>query len=80
MALELPPYSGWKPWSLKHGRGSSQGDSQKSAKRTRLSKAKGDRVLYTSPKGYKQNPGRYNELCVHADKMNGRYVRQETVE
>jgi hypothetical protein len=72
MALEIPPYSGYRTQAMRHGRSSSQGDGQKTSKRTRLSKAKSDRLLYTSPKGYKQNPGRYNELCAYADRLNGR--------
>ena len=74
--MVIPPYSGWRPRSMRFGRSSSQGDAQKSGKRNRLSKAKSDKVLYCSTKGYKQNPGRYNELCAHADRLNGRHVRQ----
>lgn len=71
MALEIPPYSGWRPYSMRHGRGSSQGAKEKVAKRIRLSKAKSDRLLYTSAKGYKRNPERYAELCKKADSLNG---------
>lgn len=74
--MDLPPYTGYRPYAMRFGRKSSQGDAQKTSKRTRLSKAKSDRQLYTSCKGHKQNPKRYAELCAHADKMNGRYVRQ----
>lgn len=77
MASVLPPYTGYRPFAMRYGRRSSQGDAQKTSKRTRLSKAKSDRMLYTSSKGYKSNPKRYAELCALADKMNGRYVRQE---
>ena len=68
---DLPPYSGYRTYAMRHGRSSSQGDGQKTSKRTRLSKAKSDRMLYTSSKGHKTNPKRYEELCAHADRLNG---------
>lgn len=77
MATEIPPYSGYRTPAMRFGRTSSAGDNQKSGKRNRLSKSKYDKVLYCSPKGYKRDPKRYAELSAHADKLNGRYVRQE---
>lgn len=74
MALKLPPYSGWKPRALRRNKASVDGLANRSGKRARLSKAKSDRVLYTSSKGYKHNPDRYRELCIKADEINGRRV------
>jgi len=71
MAVELPPYSGWRPRELRKGRGGAGKDAQSSSKRTRLSKAKADRVLYCSSKGHLHNPERYLELCAKADQING---------
>lgn len=71
MTVAIPHYSGWRPRSMRVGRGGSS-DAQSSGKRTRLSKAKSDRILYCSAKGYKQNPRRYKELCDRADQLNGR--------
>lgn len=71
-SLEIPPYSGYRTFAMRNGRASTSGrDAQSGAKRTRLSKAKADRVLYCSAKGHKLNPGRYQELCDHADRLNG---------
>lgn len=78
MAVEIPPYSGYRTYTMRHGRRSSQGDAQKTSKRTRLSKAKSDRMLYTSCKGHKIDPERYAELCAHADKLNGIRRQKET--
>jgi hypothetical protein len=70
--MDIKPYSGYRTPTMRFGRSSTSGrDAQSGAKRTRLSKAKADRVLYCSAKGYKQNPRRYQELCEHADKLNG---------
>lgn len=69
--MELPPYSGYRTPAMRYGRSSSSGDAQSGAKRTRLSKAKADRVLYCSAKGHRHNPRRYKELCDHADRLNG---------
>lgn len=77
MALELPPYSGYRPHAMRVGRTSSDSNANRNGKRSRLSKSKADRVLYCSPKGYKQNPRRYAELSAIADKLNGRYIRHE---
>jgi hypothetical protein len=75
MAIEIPPYSGYRPHGMRAGRASSDSLANRNGKRSRLSKSKADRVLYCSPKGYKQNPRRYAELSAIADKLNGRYVR-----
>lgn len=71
MATEIAPYSGYRTYAMRHARGSSQGAKEKVSKRIRLSKAKSDRLLYTSAHGYRQNPKRYQELCAHADRLNG---------
>lgn len=71
MAAEIPPYSGYRPWAMRQGRGSSQGSKEKVSKRIRLSKAKSDRLLYTSAKGHRRDPDRYAALCVQADRLNG---------
>lgn len=70
--MEIPPYSGYRTPAMRFGRSSTSGrDAQSGAKRTRLSKAKADRVLYCSAKGHHNNPTRYRELCDHADSLNG---------
>lgn len=76
---EIPPYSGYRTFAMRKGRGSSQGAKEKVAKRIRLSKAKSDRTLYTSSKGHRNNPERYAALCIKADNLNGmrRTVRAE---
>lgn len=70
--MVLSHYAGWKPRSLRAAKASTDSLANRNAKRSRLSKAKGDRVLYTSPKGHKINPDRYKELCDRADEINGR--------
>lgn len=72
MAVEVPHYSGWRPRSMRVGRSTS--DSNRGSKRSRLSKAKADRVLYCHPKAHKLNPERYAKLCEIADGLNGRRV------
>lgn len=67
MAVELPPYTGWRPFSLRAGRHRHEGD--RGSKRSRLGNA-ADRALYKSAKGHKQ-AARYAELCKVADQLNG---------
>lgn len=67
--MDLQQYSGYRPRSMRTHKASS--DSSRGSKRSRLSKARGDRALYTSSKGWKHNPVRYAELCAISDKLNG---------
>lgn len=69
--MELAPYSGYRPRSMRYARKSSSGDAQKSGKRGRLSPSAQDRMLFCSAKGHKINPKRFEELSNRAKNLNG---------
>jgi hypothetical protein len=63
---KAPPYSGWKPRSMRMGK--SRHESDRVAKRGRLGN-RHDRALYKSAKGHETNPTRYAQLCRVACQM-----------
>lgn len=71
--LEIPPYSGWRPRSMRYGRNNSSGDAQKNGKRNRLGKAI-DKAIYCIPRVSKMFPEKYTKLCARADELNNRRV------
>lgn len=75
-----PPYTGWRPRSMRLGRSSSErGGMQRDAKRSRLGSAD-DRALYVNCKAHLSNPTRYMQLCKQADSLNGIIRKPVTAE
>ena len=68
--VDVTDYSGWRPRSMRFGRGSSETGPQRETKRSRLGNAT-DRFIYTSARGHKNNPGQYARVCAMADLLNG---------
>lgn len=64
---EIPPYSGWRPRSMRFGKHRHEGE--RKAKREQLGNSR-DRAIYKSAHGYK-NP-RWGVLCRIADLLNGK--------
>jgi hypothetical protein len=72
MAVEVAPYTGWRPRSMRKGRGGS-GDTSASRnqKRSRLGNRL-DRNFFCWAKAPKSDPERYARLSKISDKLNGR--------
>lgn len=68
--LNIPPYSGWRPRSMRLGKNRSE-TSDRSAKRSRLGNAR-DRFLYKSVGGKWSNPSLYKKLCQRVDGLHGK--------
>lgn len=64
---EIPPYSGWRPASMRWKAGSS--DANRGSKRDNLGSAS-DRFIYKSAHGYRHPE--YGRLCRRADTLNNR--------
>lgn len=67
--VEIAPYMGWRPRSMRFG--NSRHEGERGAKRERLGNAQ-DRALYKSAHAPRTNPARYAQLCSIADGLNGR--------
>ena len=65
--IKLPPYSGWRPYLMRRGRGKYD-NKDRNAKRSRLGN-RHDRALYKSSHALTQNPTRYASLCVKACRL-----------
>ena len=61
----IPPYTGWRPRSMRFGKSRHEGD--RGSKRKRMGNRE-DRAIYTSAKGWKHP--RYGILCALADSLN----------
>lgn len=69
--LEIPPYTGWRPRSMRNGKGggSGSGGESRNAKRSRVGNG-ADRSFWKNAHAHRLDPSRFARLSEKVRKLN----------